>query len=257
MISLREGASRDGSLFPPGNRTARRAAVTLQTHPQDEPLQGHQNARRWYLRQCLQGGPEADRCGSQRLLPPFCAQLKPAHPIPHAGDVVAIKKMKQKFYCAWAAALNRRVQQAMHHPLPLCPAAWDECMQLREVKSLRKLNHPSIVKLKEVRGGRLGATATALAHRCPCPLAGDPRERRALLRLRVHGAEPVRGHEGPRQAPARGVRAQYHVRAGEGGTAAPSALGLVRPRRPPPRNAGTRSSRAWRSCTSTASSTGI
>jgi male germ cell-associated kinase len=39
---------------------------------------------------------------------------------------VAIKKMKRKFYC------------------------WEECMNLREVTSLRKLNHPSIVKLKEV-----------------------------------------------------------------------------------------------------------
>lgn len=42
------------------------------------------------------------------------------------GEVVAIKKMKKKFY------------------------SWDECMQLREVKSLRKLNHPNIVRLKEV-----------------------------------------------------------------------------------------------------------
>ncbi|KAG1657422.1 hypothetical protein FOA52_011792 [Chlamydomonas sp. UWO 241] len=41
-------------------------------------------------------------------------------------EVVAIKKMKRKFY------------------------SWDECMGLREVKSLRKLNHPCIVKLKEV-----------------------------------------------------------------------------------------------------------
>ncbi|CAL8464693.1 g4228 [Coccomyxa elongata] len=40
--------------------------------------------------------------------------------------VVAIKKMKRKFY------------------------SWEECMALREVKSLRKLSHPSIVKLKEV-----------------------------------------------------------------------------------------------------------
>jgi protein kinase len=39
---------------------------------------------------------------------------------------VAIKKMKRKFY------------------------SWNECMALREVKSLRKLSHPSIVKLKEV-----------------------------------------------------------------------------------------------------------
>lgn len=28
--------------------------------------------------------------------------------------------------------------------------SWDECMSLREVKSLRKMNHPNLVKLKEV-----------------------------------------------------------------------------------------------------------
>ncbi len=39
---------------------------------------------------------------------------------------VAIKKMKRKFY------------------------SWEECMNLREVKSLRKLNHPCCIKLKEV-----------------------------------------------------------------------------------------------------------
>lgn len=42
------------------------------------------------------------------------------------GEVVAIKKMKKKYY------------------------SWDECINLREVKSLRKMNHPNIVKLKEV-----------------------------------------------------------------------------------------------------------
>ena len=42
------------------------------------------------------------------------------------GLQVAIKKMKRKFY------------------------SWEECMSLREVRSLRKLNHPSVVKLKEV-----------------------------------------------------------------------------------------------------------
>lgn len=42
------------------------------------------------------------------------------------GDVVAIKKFKQKY------------------------RSWDECMKLREVTSLRKLIHPNIVKLKEV-----------------------------------------------------------------------------------------------------------
>ncbi|XP_058069002.1 cyclin-dependent kinase F-4-like [Magnolia sinica] len=28
--------------------------------------------------------------------------------------------------------------------------SWEECMNLREVKSLWKMNHPNIVKLKEV-----------------------------------------------------------------------------------------------------------
>ncbi|KHF97734.1 Cyclin-dependent kinase F-4 [Gossypium arboreum] len=43
-----------------------------------------------------------------------------------SGEVVAIKKMKKK-YCSW-----------------------EECVNLREVKSLRRMNHPNIVKLKEV-----------------------------------------------------------------------------------------------------------
>ena len=42
------------------------------------------------------------------------------------NEEVAIKKMKKKFY------------------------SWEECMALREIKSLRKLNHTYIVKLKEV-----------------------------------------------------------------------------------------------------------
>lgn len=42
------------------------------------------------------------------------------------GEIVAIKKMKKAF------------------------CSWNECMQLREVISLKKLNHPNIVKLKEV-----------------------------------------------------------------------------------------------------------
>ncbi|KAM5299171.1 serine/threonine-protein kinase MAK isoform 2-T2 [Ctenodactylus gundi] len=43
-----------------------------------------------------------------------------------SGELVAIKRMKRKFY------------------------SWDECMNLREVKSLRKLNHANVIKLKEV-----------------------------------------------------------------------------------------------------------
>jgi protein kinase len=42
------------------------------------------------------------------------------------GETVAIKKMKKKFY------------------------SWEEAMSLREIKSLRKLNHVSVIKLKEV-----------------------------------------------------------------------------------------------------------
>ena len=43
-----------------------------------------------------------------------------------SGENVAIKKMKKKFF------------------------SWDECMSLREIKALRKMNHVNIVKLKEV-----------------------------------------------------------------------------------------------------------
>lgn len=42
------------------------------------------------------------------------------------NEVVAVKKMKRKFY------------------------TWEECMNLREVKSLQKLSHPNIIKLREV-----------------------------------------------------------------------------------------------------------
>ncbi|XP_074583490.1 cyclin-dependent kinase F-4-like [Curcuma longa] len=44
-----------------------------------------------------------------------------------SGELVAIKKLKRKYY-SW----------------------WEECLNLQEVKSLRRLNHPNIVKLKEV-----------------------------------------------------------------------------------------------------------
>ncbi|XP_072296543.1 uncharacterized protein [Eucyclogobius newberryi] len=42
------------------------------------------------------------------------------------GELVAIKRMKRKFY------------------------SWEECLNLREVKSLKKLSHANVVKLKEV-----------------------------------------------------------------------------------------------------------
>uniref|UniRef100_A0A7S0HNI5 non-specific serine/threonine protein kinase n=1 Tax=Hanusia phi TaxID=3032 RepID=A0A7S0HNI5_9CRYP len=43
-----------------------------------------------------------------------------------SGEVVAVKRMKKKYY------------------------SWDECIALGEVQSLRKLRHPNIVKLKEI-----------------------------------------------------------------------------------------------------------
>jgi protein kinase len=43
-----------------------------------------------------------------------------------SNETVAIKKMKRKF------------------------SSWEECTSLREIKSLTKLNHPNLVKLKEV-----------------------------------------------------------------------------------------------------------
>ena len=57
-----------------------------------------------------------------------------------SGEIVAIKRMKKKFY------------------------SWEECMQLREVQSLRKMSHPNIVKLKEVR-----RAAPRRARRPPSP----------------------------------------------------------------------------------------
>lgn len=42
------------------------------------------------------------------------------------GEIVAIKKMKPKYQ------------------------NWNQCIQLREIKSLRKLNHQNLIKLKEV-----------------------------------------------------------------------------------------------------------
>ena len=42
------------------------------------------------------------------------------------GEVVAIKKMKKKYY------------------------RWDQCISLREIQSLIKLAHPNIVRLYEV-----------------------------------------------------------------------------------------------------------
>ena len=42
------------------------------------------------------------------------------------GDTVAIKKVKRKY------------------------TNWDECMKLVEIKALQKINHPNIIKLREV-----------------------------------------------------------------------------------------------------------
>jgi serine/threonine protein kinase len=42
------------------------------------------------------------------------------------GELVAIKRLKKKY------------------------GTWEECLQLAEVKALRKLQHPNVVKLREV-----------------------------------------------------------------------------------------------------------
>jgi serine/threonine protein kinase len=42
------------------------------------------------------------------------------------GEYVAIKKMKRKFY------------------------TWEECTSLKEVKTLQRLGHPNVIRLKEV-----------------------------------------------------------------------------------------------------------
>ncbi|KAL8496178.1 hypothetical protein ACS0TY_020045 [Phlomoides rotata] len=42
------------------------------------------------------------------------------------SEIVAVKRMKRKFYF------------------------WDECVNLREVKALRKVNHPNVIKLREI-----------------------------------------------------------------------------------------------------------
>ena len=41
-------------------------------------------------------------------------------------EIVAIKRLKKKY------------------------GTWEECLQLAQVKALRKMNHPNVVKLKEV-----------------------------------------------------------------------------------------------------------
>ena len=65
--------------------------------------------------------------GIKRMaLVPNCAARPANNCTAQWAPQVAIKKMKRKFF------------------------SWEECMALREVKSLRKLSHPCVVKLKEV-----------------------------------------------------------------------------------------------------------
>jgi serine/threonine protein kinase len=42
------------------------------------------------------------------------------------NEIVAIKKLKKKY------------------------GTWEECLQLSEVKALRKISHPNVIKLKEL-----------------------------------------------------------------------------------------------------------
>jgi len=54
------------------------------------------------------------------------AQNKVKTYLKETGEIVAIKRMKRKFQ------------------------NWDECINLREIKCLRKIEHPHIIKMKEV-----------------------------------------------------------------------------------------------------------
>ena len=110
-----------------------------------------------------------------------------------SGDLVAIKRMKKKFY------------------------NWDDCMNLAEVKALRKLRHPNLVKLKEVireqvrRRNAARARMRHMSHAMPCvtchtghplPRVRVPRVQSVRLRCpHIHSSAltppQVRDHEGP------------------------------------------------------------
>ena len=138
---------------------------------------------------------------------------------------VAIKKMKRKFY------------------------SWEECMSLREVRSLRKLNHASVVKLKEVirENDELFfvfeylvlpgmKSSILLAEQLPHARAMQPSS--ALLadpsgcgskRQPAAGVQSVPAHKGPHDAAIRGA----HPGLGAADTAGPCACapaGLLPPR---------------------------
>lgn len=62
-------------------------------------------------------------CRNRAVMTP---QSSTSTPLDRANEFVAIKKMKKRYY------------------------NWDDCMQLREIRALKKLNHQNIVLLKEV-----------------------------------------------------------------------------------------------------------
>ncbi len=80
-----------------------------------------------------------------------------------SGDLVAIKRMKKKFY------------------------NWDDCMNLAEVKALRKLRHPNLVKLKEVIREQVRRKQKLHARACVTCHTGHP-----LPRVRVPRVQSVR-----------------------------------------------------------------
>ncbi|KAM9426979.1 serine/threonine-protein kinase MAK-like isoform 1-T2 [Salvelinus alpinus] len=87
-----------------------------QTSPLKEQQQGWNAAPRW----------EMNRYTTMRQLGDGTFGSVLMGKSNESGELVAIKRMKRKFY------------------------SWDECMNLREVKSLKKLSHANVVKLKEV-----------------------------------------------------------------------------------------------------------
>jgi serine/threonine protein kinase len=68
--------------------------------------------------------------------------------------------------------------------------SWDEAMNLREVKSLKKLNHPNIIRLHPSLFRNM---EMFFCFKAP---GSYSRERRALFCLRIHAGKSVRADEG-------------------------------------------------------------
>ena len=81
-------------------------------------------------------------------------------------------------------------------------------------QSLKKLNHPNIVKLKEVCNifiALLAAGVVFLTYNCITTLLGYSWERRTLLCVRIHGGKSIRTNETAGPTLSRGTHSKHHV----------------------------------------------